>query len=453
MAAVASAPPLFSTLREEQREDPGEEEIQKSRSAEELYSSYLGVSFAVFLAFLPKSAISLFPTLQCRNQYLSVRLRQAEEQLAGLKCRRQEDSKANARVVEIFASHRNAWQKEERRLIQQIDESSEEIARMRARIGELERNENALLGEIDELKREIGERDELLNFMSMKTTSSGGEFDGFGGIDGVCGGGKYFNGGFGEDRVSEAEERECIGGERGIDGDVGLLFGYSNGGSGFDPNFLSSIPSKFWSERANPWQDVQYTALDTTYHTKHFVARRESPWKVDGESNGVPSKLKVLEQELSNLERLGKGDFSKAPSLLRKQAKRYQDIAGKIEDLCCRMQGSDPCDTSLSSEFRTQRQTEYLLEAIRLQQRAAEAGKKLVALQSEISSAYAGDELGSGTKIPTRRSLDCIRGNFKEIQRNMEIWLARIVGDLEGILSRDGASRIKEYSVSRCHYV
>jgi hypothetical protein len=30
----------------------------------------------------------------------------------------------------------------------------------------------------------------------------------------------------------------------------------------------------------------------------------------------------------------------------------------------------------------------------------------------------------------------------------LEIWLARILGDLEGMLARDGASRIREYFLS-----
>lgn len=68
-----------------------------------------------------------------------------------------------------------------------------------------------------------------------------------------------------------------------------------------------------------------------------FIFRRESPWKVDGESTGVSAKLKLLEQELLNLERIGKNDLSKVPSLMRKQAKRYQALAGKIDDLCQRM--------------------------------------------------------------------------------------------------------------------
>lgn len=64
-----------------------------------------------------------------------------------------------------------------------------------------------------------------------------------------------------------------------------------------------------------------------------FPFRRESPWKVD-DSTGISSKLKLLEQELLNLEKVGKSDLSKAPSLMRKQAKRYQALAGKIDDLC-----------------------------------------------------------------------------------------------------------------------
>ena len=116
-------------------------------------------------------------------------------------------------------------------------------------------------------------------------------------------------------------------------------------------------------------------------------------------------------------------------------------------------QGSDPCEPTLSSEFRTQRQTEFLLEAFRLQQRASETGQKLMALQTEIGKSHHRDELGSQAAMVTRRSLDSIRNNLKEIQRNLEIWLARIIGDLEGILASDGASRVREYYISRYPFI
>lgn len=257
--------------------------------------------------------------------------------------------------------------------------------------------------------------------------------------DGLAG----FDGGGGSD---------TLGSVSGEDGGVNLVFGHMGSEyDGFDTNFVSSA-STFWpeTERPNQWQDVQYETLEPMHHVKHFVVRRESPWKVDSESNGIPSKLKLLEEELGNLEKVGKSSSLKVASSMRKHAKRYQDLAGKIEDLCRRMQASDPSEPTLGSEFRSQRQTEFLLEAFQLQQRASETRKKLMALQTEIyTSSYIGDELGVETKFTMRQSLDTIRSNLKEIQRNLEIWLARIMGDLEGILARDGASRVRDYYFPR----
>nr|TKV90112.1 hypothetical protein SEVIR_9G007001v2 [Setaria viridis] len=203
-----------------------------------------------------------------------------------------------------------------------------------------------------------------------------------------------------------------------------------------------------WMDPSKGWQDLKYDAVESTYNTKHNVPRRESPWKVDVESSGVPAKLRLLEQELINLEKVVNGDLSKIPLVMRKQVKRYQTLAGKIDDLCKRMQTSDPCDSTLSSEFRTQRQTEFLLEAFHLQHRATETRQKLSALQAETAKSSFGDELTAEAKMCTRRALSSIRNNFKEIQRSLEIWLARILGDLEGMLARDGASRIREYFLS-----
>ncbi|KAK3019964.1 hypothetical protein RJ639_003011, partial [Escallonia herrerae] len=422
---------------------------------EKLLTSYLGLSFAIFLGSLPRSAVSLVPTLQSRNRALSRKLSRAEEELKELYSRRKEDSKANARVVEIFASHRHAWQQEEKRLLQQIDAGAEEIAHLRAKLEECEKVEDELKDGIEGLKREVNERDEMLNFMARRSAEveesgsgygAGGsnfygelgtrfgkvrveEGDKYGGGGGYGGGGRYGGG-------EEVEECYMEKGGHNVD-EMGGGYGQRNG---FDSDFSNS-GSKFWAERASPWQDVQYESLESVYQLKHFVARRESPWKVDGDSTGVSSKLNLLEQELSNLERIGKSDLSKVPSLMRKQAKRYQALAGKIDDLCRRMQTNDPCEPNLSSEFRTQRQTEFLLEAFRLQQRASETGQKLLALQNETGKGYFADDLESHAKMTTRRSMDSIRNNFKEIQRNLEIWLARIIGDVKGILSRDGASR------------
>lgn len=117
-------------------------------------------------------------------------------------------------------------------------------------------------------------------------------------------------------------------------------------------------------------------------------------------------------------------------------------------------QASDPCEPTLSLDFRTQRQTEFLREAFRLQQHASETGQKLMGLQTEIGKSYCRDEMESFANLATKRSLDSIGSNLKEIQRNLEIWLARIIGDLEGILlARDGSSRVREYYLSRYPFV
>ncbi|GMH09147.1 hypothetical protein Nepgr_010987 [Nepenthes gracilis] len=445
MAAVR-APAPSQVAKAEKEGGGGDGETQTHTSTEHLFSSYLGISFSIFVSLLPKSTVSLLPTLQSRNRYLLRRLQQAEEQLSQLKSRRQDDSKANARAVEIFASHRNAWQEEERKLLQQIDDSSEEIARLNSKVTELERSETNLLSELEELKREIRERDELLNFMSSKAASLGG-FDVVGGdnVSFASASSEYYNGG--ED-VTVTEERRFFGiGESERDGDIAFIYRHHNV---FDPTFLSSA-SKSGSEIPTLWQDVQYESMEPMHQNqmKHFVARRESPWKVKGESTGVSFKLKLLEQELQFLERTGESDLSKVPSSMRKQVKRYQVLAGKIDDLCQRMQASDPCESALASELQKQRQTEFLLESFRLQQRASETGQKLTVLQAEINNSYVGDGMGVARM---RRSLDSIRNTLREIQRNLEIWLARIIGDLEGILARDDASRVQDY-LSRYSYV
>ncbi|KAI9178462.1 hypothetical protein LWI28_026767 [Acer negundo] len=402
----------------QEQEQEQEQEQQEEEEAKKLLSSYLGISFSLFITLLPQKSFSLIPSLESQVRELSSRLIAAEEQLRQMKSRRKEDSKANARVVEIFASHRNAWQSEERHLLQQIDAATEEASSLRSKVDEMER-------ERFESKKRLEEMEEMIGFMSRRACDFEDEEPQLGG----CG------------------SRDCYGG----DDDNGAGGFPQSGNFGFNSEFLSSA-SKFWDERASLWQDVQYESLESLYNTKHFVARWESPWKLDGESTGVSSKLQLLEQELLNVEKISSSDLSKVPSIMRKQAKRYQALAGKIDDLCRRMQASDPCESTLSPEFRTQRQTEFLLEAFRLQQRASETGQKLMALQTEVGKNYYVDELGSQPKVTTRRSVDSIRNNLKEIQRNLEIWLARIIGDLEG-RARDGASRLRECYISRHPYV
>uniref|UniRef100_A0A0E0D9P3 Uncharacterized protein n=1 Tax=Oryza meridionalis TaxID=40149 RepID=A0A0E0D9P3_9ORYZ len=423
-------------------------------------ASYLGLSFAFFLASLPGGtpAARHLASLQSRGRVLATRLLAAEDQLRQLRARRRDDARANARAAEIFAGHRASWMDNERRLLARATAATDEAASLRARLAEAEADAAALRARVDRLEREAAERDDLINALLAATRAADADLRATDDDP--------------EPRDAEQQQHHQPAAAaldldpaepRGADADAEALAAAAalyaqqrqqQEGFGSDDFYTAAAAAAAsgmqqpWMERSKGWQDLKYETAELMYNTKHAVPRRESPWKVDVESSGVPAKLQLLEQELINLEKIGNGDLSKIPLVMRKQVKRYQTLAGKIDDLCKRMQTSDPCDSTLSSEFRTQRQTEYLLEAFHLQHRATETRQKLSALQAETAKGSFGDELTAEAKMSTRRALSSIRNNFKEIQRSLEIWLARILGDLEGMLARDGASRIREYFLS-----
>ncbi|PUZ36025.1 hypothetical protein GQ55_9G006500 [Panicum hallii var. hallii] len=407
--------------------------------------TYLGVSFALFLATLPASTGARHvASLQSRGRLLAARLLAAEDQLRQLRARRREDARANARAAEIFAGHRAAWMEAERRLLARAAAAGDEAASLRARLADAEADAAALRARVERLEREAAERDELLTAL-LAATSRAGEGEG----ERVPGDERE------EDQetvpVPPLDPPETTDAEA-LAAAAALYAQQRQKHDGYGDDFYTAATAASgmppWMDPSKGWQDLKYDTVESTYNTKHAVPRRESPWKVDVESSGVPAKLRLLEQELINLEKVVNGDLSKIPLVMRKQVKRYQTLAGKIDDLCKRMQTSDPCDSTLSSEFRTQRQTEFLLEAFHLQHRATETRQKLSTLQAETAKSSFGDELTAEAKMCTRRALSSIRNNFKEIQRSLEIWLARILGDLEGMLARDGASRIREYFLS-----
>lgn len=278
------------------------------------------------------------------------------------------------------------------------------------KIEEKERELERLRGRVAELEKEVRERDEMLDFMSRK--------DGF-------------------ENYDDEDDSKEVGFESSE---------ISNGEDMADGGFGSLDSKQYFESLSHGLQGTKYDSLESMYHMKHFVARRESPWKLEGDST-VSSKLQVLEEELINLEKVGKGDISKISTLMRKQAKRYQSLTGKVDDLCRRMQASDPCGPQANPDIRTQQQTEFLHEADRLQQRATETRQKLSSLQSETVKCNTGDDLSGQAKLNTRRCLETIGNNFRGIQRNLEIWLARIVGDIEGVLARekDSSSCVRDY--------
>lgn len=231
-------------MAEENEEQPKQEELKK------LATSFIGLSFSLFLASLPKNSVSLVHNLQCHLRELSLKLFQAEEQLRLMKSRRQEDSKANARVVEIFASHRNAWQAEEKRLLHQIDDATEEIVHLRAKVAEFEKYEAESKARIEELETDVRERDEMISFMSRRGSEEeeGQEL-------GACQSRDY---GGGDSREwFQKDSEECVPGTNRNVEEVDVFYEQSQQylqlENGFDSEFLASA-SKFWAERAALWQ-------------------------------------------------------------------------------------------------------------------------------------------------------------------------------------------------------
>lgn len=213
---------------------------QQQQQTHEKLLTYLGLTFAVYLGLTRSSSLS---SLQTLNRDLYMRLSEAEEQLRQLRSRRKEDSKANARVVEIFASQRHAWRREEERLLRSVDAAAEEIARLRDRAVELERSDAELRREVEELRREVGEREEMLSFVTRRP-----EFE--------EGAGRWCEeevaAGRGEFRISEGDERDGFL-EREEEMGAGV-YGDHNNDDGFRSELLRNSASKFWAERASIWQ-------------------------------------------------------------------------------------------------------------------------------------------------------------------------------------------------------
>ncbi|KAJ6426867.1 hypothetical protein OIU84_022455 [Salix udensis] len=247
-----------------------EEEPEARLREDNLLSSYLGLSFSFFLAILPPNSISLIPNLQTQIRDLSIRLLQAEEQLRQMKSRRKEDSKANARVVEIFASHRNAWQAEEKRLLQQIDFASEEVASLRAKFEDFEREREEWQGKIQDLEREVGEREQMIGFMSRNAVAGGcgSEFVGGEEESGRCGSGECYGGEEEQEQEEEEENGNFVYGQQYYEH---LLHQQQQGSDGGFSSDLLASASKFWSETASTlWQVLLFFDLFCAFASNSF---------------------------------------------------------------------------------------------------------------------------------------------------------------------------------------
>ncbi|VFQ61541.1 unnamed protein product, partial [Cuscuta campestris] len=125
--------------------------------------------------------------------------------------------------------------KEERKLLLRIQEGSEEIERLRGRVQELENSEFKLKECLEEMNKEMGERDEMLSLMGSTDISS-------------C----EIEGGIGKVSVSDSERMDFgFGAEEFFSRSANSMEEVHSAYGG--PKLFSSA-SNFWPERASPWQ-------------------------------------------------------------------------------------------------------------------------------------------------------------------------------------------------------
>ncbi|KAL0921230.1 hypothetical protein M5K25_008286 [Dendrobium thyrsiflorum] len=193
--------------------------------------------------------------------------------------------------------------------------------------------------------------------------------------------------------------------------------------------------------------------------------------KMDFQALGVSFKIKRLKQQLLILENLAGTDscdqatdnsdstgstnekkvelkgLIQVISLLNKQLKRYQTLEEKIDALCRKMHENSGTGTGrllldAGTKDKIDKLEQFLEETFQLQRYMVATGQKLMELQSKIKSSLDGVEGQEESAVfNLEQFLDVVRTLFKEVQRGLEVRIARIIGDLEGTLASDGILR------------
>ncbi|XVF50956.1 hypothetical protein PTKIN_Ptkin04bG0145300 [Pterospermum kingtungense] len=224
---------------------------------------------------------------------------------------------------------------------------------------------------------------------------------------------------------------------------------------------VQSPEKEFEEERdyPNPGQTQKETdgSVDKSALPGQSLSKtKRTPWRMDLQALGVSYKIKRLKQQLLMLERLtgkqesGSDDIEGGAngmkglllliSLLNKQVSRYLSLQGKTDDLCKRMHHNDQ-DTSqgdcitTKSKGETRTLEHFLEETFQLQRYMVATGQKLMEIQSKIASGFVGVVLDKTSTFDMKRFSDNMRCLFQEVQRGLEVRIARIIGDLEGTLA------------------
>ncbi|PUZ56261.1 hypothetical protein GQ55_5G281600 [Panicum hallii var. hallii] len=199
--------------------------------------------------------------------------------------------------------------------------------------------------------------------------------------------------------------------------------------------------------------------------------KTNSAWKTDIHALAVSYKIKRLKQQLLVLEKLAAESREEAAaakpsgseascssnsrqhprtryqtmmSFLSKHVKRYQSLDDKIDDLCARMGESK---RSVGREERRHGGGEqsaalgqFLEETFQLQRFMVATGQKLLETQSRIAPGLSRGG-GGGDGVDMKRLMDVAGALLRDVQRGLEVRIARIIGDLEGTLTFHGILR------------
>ncbi|KAJ8751909.1 hypothetical protein K2173_000655 [Erythroxylum novogranatense] len=197
-----------------------------------------------------------------------------------------------------------------------------------------------------------------------------------------------------------------------------------------------------------------------------MIKKTRSEWKKDLHALGVSYKIKRLKQQVLMLERLaGKQESGEDVqsnnnsqhginnvllliSLLNKQVGRYQSLHDRTDELCKRMHdhnletGPGFRDMTPRPKRETKALEHFLEETFQLQRYMVATGQRLGEVQSKIASGFieVSEEV---LNFDMKRFADNIRTLYQEVQRGLEVRIARIIGDLEGTLACDGMIRMR----------
>ncbi|KAK1326414.1 hypothetical protein QJS10_CPA01g01881 [Acorus calamus] len=253
----------------------------------------------------------------------------------------------------------------------------------------------------------------------------------------------------------------------------------------YEPALDTQSSIKDAEEEKELGMDMARAQESVEVFNKSFTLKKESSWKMDFHALGISYKIKRLKQQLQEIEKfsgtgtlievVGKDNsnhafdscvkrkideqrhhlkgFLPVMSSLNKQVKRYQSLEEKTDDLCKRIHENEQMKSSRASNTsKTKEHTKmlerFLDETLQLQRYMVATGQKLVEIQSNITCCFVDDteeitNVSPGTDILP--FADSIRTLFKDVQRGLEVRIARIIGDIGGTIACHGISHMRRY--------